>query len=197
MEELQELVDVAKNSMEEIDLTDGYIKALGCVWNIFGRCLDSKGLEYSPDAGRRFLLEEYGIGSGDSRRLSGVDKRRRRAMAVLENCYNHEPYRHVEDRRHETFFAACHETVFTDFLDGAAKTLADSTLCGYTYTLNRLSPSSSRAGWPTYTISIQSWLFGSWRKPRRLESTSRLCMPPRAVSADSANGSAPKATSTQ
>lgn len=140
MEELQELVEVAKNSMEEIDLADGYIKALGCVWNIFGRWLDSKGLGYSPDVGRRFLLEEYGIGSGDSSRLSGVDKRRRRAMAVLENCYKHEPYHRVEDRRYETFFAACHESVFTDFLDDVAKTVADSTLCSYAYTLNRLSP---------------------------------------------------------
>ena len=138
MEVIQNLVNEAVWSMEEAGLSDGYIRSFSSTWQAFDDWLVERGAGYSPELGGSFLLEAYGIGRGGS--TVSMERRRRRALAIIRNCHEHEPYRRVEDRKYESFFRECHEADLDEFLDELKKRYSDSTICAYVYVLNKLSP---------------------------------------------------------
>lgn len=133
MEVIRQLASEAERSMRDAGISDDYVGKLGETWRRFDAWLAERGVEYSPEAGDEFLAETDGSSVG-------MRRRRRRALAVLRNVHEHEPYRRAEDRRYESRFAACHEAVLNEFLDDVSDRYTTSTVCGYVYTLNRLSP---------------------------------------------------------
>lgn len=144
MEVIRELADTAEQSMRDAGLSSGYIETLSCTWRRFDRWLAERGLQYSPDLGDEFLADAYGVAGGDT--TVGMGRRRRRALAVLGNCFEHKPYRRVEDRRYESKIRECHELVLREFLEDLARSFSDSTVCAYVYMLNKLSPYLADAG---------------------------------------------------
>ena len=124
--------------MRKVGLSEDYIESLRSTWSAFDSWLSQRGVPYSPSLGEGFLLEEYGIGRGGS--TVYMERRRRRALAIIANCHEHEPYRRVEDRRYESKFCESHEVVLNEFLDSLRERYSDSTLCSYVHALNKLSP---------------------------------------------------------
>lgn len=91
MEVIRELVEEAERSMRGAGLSECYIDCLRGTWKAFDRWLSSKGLQYSPSHERAFLLDAYGVDGGST--TVGMCRRYRRALAILRNCHEHEPYR--------------------------------------------------------------------------------------------------------
>lgn len=145
MNAIRELTDEARRSMLGAGLSEGYVASLASTWRALDGWLSRRGVPYSPEVEKDFLRDEYGI-ADDGIRADGVGRRRRRALAVLRNCYEHRPYRRVEDRRYESRFRACHEKQLDAFLDGLRARYSESTLCGYVHMLNKLSPFLEEAG---------------------------------------------------
>lgn len=88
----QELIDFAKTSMEKTGYSAEYISALSSTWNALKQYMSGKGiLHFSAVTGIAFLQDQYNIRLDYFYcKLSKVDKRRKRAILVLNNCLEHE-----------------------------------------------------------------------------------------------------------
>jgi len=89
---LMELIEFASASMEETGYSKGYISTFFNTWNALTRYMDKKKINiYSPPLGKAFLQDRYSIPSNCTfQKLSQVDKRRKRAILMLDNCLEHE-----------------------------------------------------------------------------------------------------------
>lgn len=89
---MQELIEFAKTSMEQTGYSVEYISALSGTWNALKQYLSEKGiLHFSLATGRAFLQDQYDIRSDCTYcKLSKVDKQRKRAILILNNCLEHE-----------------------------------------------------------------------------------------------------------
>ncbi len=89
---LMELIEFASASMEKTGYTKGYISTFFNTWNALTRYMaEKKIIFYSPATGIAFLQDKYFILSNHTfEKLSQVDKRRKRAILVLDNCLEHE-----------------------------------------------------------------------------------------------------------
>ena len=87
-----ELIQLARTSMEHAGYSATYISALSITWDVLKTYLSKKGiLHFTPKAGTAFLQEKYNIDSDYNHpKLSEVDKRRKRAIFILNNCFEHE-----------------------------------------------------------------------------------------------------------
>ncbi|PLR77845.1 hypothetical protein CU633_08640 [Bacillus sp. V3-13] len=88
----QELIEFAKASMVQTGYSEEYISVLSGTWNALKKYLSQKSiLQFTPTIGISFLQDQYGIRSDCMyRKLSKVDKRRKRAILILNNCSEHE-----------------------------------------------------------------------------------------------------------
>ena len=146
MEVIADLVAEVEESMRDIGFAESYIAFLGHTWNALDRWLAERGLAYEPSLGRRFLLEEYGISDLGRYSATAMEQKRKRAVAVLENCYEHRPYRRVEDRRYSPCFREGHAAVLNAFLESIEGSYSGSTICGYAHMMNRLPPYLAERG---------------------------------------------------
>lgn len=137
----QELIDFAKASMEQTGYSVEYISALSSTWNALEQYLSGKGiLHFSPVTGMAFLQDRYGIRQDCTYcKLSKVDKRRRRAILILNNCLEHEAL--IAPKSHSPCkFAPQFEKEFQRFIDvRIAAGLALSTINRDISCLNKLS----------------------------------------------------------
>ncbi len=86
-QKIDELIAYAKSSLVKDGLSEEYITNLSFTWKSFKQYLDQNNLILNRDTRQKFLLECYGIQSGNNyARLRPIDKRRRRAINVLFNC---------------------------------------------------------------------------------------------------------------
>lgn len=87
-----ELIQLARASMEHAGYSAEYISALSSTWDVLKTYLPKKDiLHFTPKAGSTFLQEKYNINSDYNHlKLSEVDKRRKRAIIILNNCFEHE-----------------------------------------------------------------------------------------------------------
>ena len=88
----QELIEFAKASMIQSGYSEEYISVLSSTWNALKKYLSLKSiLIFTPKLGIAFLQDQYGIPPDCMyRKLSTVDKRRKRAIQILNNCSEHE-----------------------------------------------------------------------------------------------------------
>jgi integrase/recombinase XerD len=88
----QELIEFAKASMKQTGYSEDYISALSNTWNALKQYLSRKSiLHFSPSTGIAFLQDQYDIRSDYTYcKLSQVDKRRKWAILILNNCLEHE-----------------------------------------------------------------------------------------------------------
>jgi len=89
---LMELIEFASASMEKTGYSKGYISSFFNTWNALTRYMGEKKINiYSPPIGKTFLQDRYSILSNCVfQKLSKVDKRRKKAILVLDNCLEHE-----------------------------------------------------------------------------------------------------------
>ena len=60
-DDIRELIDFARNSLENAGFTENYITSLSYTWNAFQRyCLHHPN-DLNMDIGHQFLFEKYGI----------------------------------------------------------------------------------------------------------------------------------------
>ena len=90
----QELIEFAKASMEQTGYSAEYISALSSTWNTLKKHLSERSIpHFSTVTGIAFLQDQYNISSDCMYcKLSGVDKRRKRAILILNNCLEHETF---------------------------------------------------------------------------------------------------------
>lgn len=137
---LQELVIEARECMCTAGLTETYIVRLGRVWKSLGEWLEANGLEYTPELADRFLAEEYGLTSENKSEWRAMDKERSRAIIVLRDRYEREPYHRADVGVYRKAFDEAHDSILTDFLDDLSKVRTQTTVNAYVFTLNKLSP---------------------------------------------------------
>lgn len=91
LKKVQELIVFTKASMEQTGYSKEYISSYSYTWNALTRYMAEKNiLCYSPPVGIAFLHDRYSILADCTfGKLSQVDKRRRRAILVLNNCLEH------------------------------------------------------------------------------------------------------------
>lgn len=89
---VMELIEFASNSMVKTGYAKGYISSFFNTWNALTCYMaEKKIIFYSPAIGIAFLQDRYSILSNCTlEKLSKVDKRRKRAILVLDNCLEHE-----------------------------------------------------------------------------------------------------------
>jgi hypothetical protein len=89
---LMELIEFASASMVKTGYAKNYISSFFNIWNALTRYMaEKKIIFYSSATGIAFLQDRYSILSNCSfEKLSKVDKRRKRAILVLDNCLEHE-----------------------------------------------------------------------------------------------------------
>ena len=146
MEVLQQLVAEAQECTRAAGLTEAYIVRLGRVWRSLGKWLESDGLECTPELAERFLAEEYGITPENRSDRKPMDKERSRAIVVLRDRYEEEPYHRTDVSVYRKAFHGGHDAVLTEFLDGLSKVRTQTTVNAYVFTLNRLSPVLAERG---------------------------------------------------
>lgn len=128
MEVLQQLVAEAQECMRAAGLTEAHIVRLGRVWRSLGKWLESDGLEYTPELAERFLAEEYGITPENRSDRKPMDKERSRAIVVLRDRYEEEPYHRTDVSVYRKAFHGGHDAVLTEFLDGLSKVRTQTTV---------------------------------------------------------------------
>ena len=136
-----DLVEFAKESMEQAGYSADYISALSKTWNVLIRYLSKKNIPcYSSFAGTTFLKDLYNIRSDRPYcKLLGTDKRRKRAILILNNCTEHKTL-FVPPSYHVCNFSKRFERKFQMFIDSRIKQgYSLSTINGNIYCLNRLS----------------------------------------------------------
>lgn len=137
----QELIEFAKASMEQTGYSVEYISALSSTWNALEPYLSGKGiLHFSPAAGMAFLQDRYDIRSDCTYcKLSKVDKRRKRAILILNNCLEHKTL--IAPKSYSLCkFAPRFEKAFQRFIDVRMEAgLALSTINRDISCLNKLS----------------------------------------------------------
>ena len=143
---LQELVIEARECMRTAGLTETYVVRLGRVWESLGKWLEANGLEYTPELADRFLAEEYGLTPENKSEWKGMDKERSRAIVVLRDRYDGEPYHRADVGVYRKAFDEAHDSVLTDFLDDLSKVRTQTTVNAYVFTLNKLSPFLAERG---------------------------------------------------
>lgn len=137
---LQQLVSEAQECMRTAGLTETYIVRLGRVWKSLGGWLEANGLEYTPELADRFLAEEYGMTPETKSEWKAMDKERSRAIIVLRDRYEREPYHRTDVGVYRKAFDEAHDEVLTEFLDDLSKVRTQTTVNAYVFTLNKLSP---------------------------------------------------------
>lgn len=144
---IDELITQATLAMEGDGLGESYIKQISSTWNQLHEYLTKHELPFSAETALDFLEKQYGIIAGNNfAKLRPVDKRRRRAIHILINCY--EDGRITKEKTfwpcmfHEPFAGA-----FNQFLDERNKgNYALSTINRDIYSLNHLSKYLSDSG---------------------------------------------------
>ncbi|NSW92737.1 MAG: tyrosine-type recombinase/integrase [Firmicutes bacterium] len=137
---IDNLINYARNVLEEDGLTTDYVKQLLYAWNALNQYLHETGRSLSKETVSCFLKERYGIDpSINFAQLTSVNKRRRRAVHILVNCMEHglasipktySPYR----------FDAGFEQDFTAFIEGRkSQDLSLPTINRDIHCLNKLS----------------------------------------------------------
>jgi len=138
---IHELIEFAVASMEQTGYSEGYILSLSYTWNALKQHMYENDIPcFSTAAGTAFLEDRYNITSGCNYfKLSGVDKRRKRAILILNNCLEHEKLKAPKSYL-LCKFASQFETKFQKFTDMRSKTgLSISTLNRDIFCLNKLS----------------------------------------------------------
>lgn len=113
----QELIDFAKASMVQTGYSGEYISSFSSTWNALTLYLSNNyTLHYSPAIGITFLQERYGILTDCTyRKLTQVDKRRKKAIQILNNCLEHETFTAPKTHSLCKFSPDC-EQAFQDFV---------------------------------------------------------------------------------
>ena len=140
-ETVQDLTESAKESMEQTGYSANYISALSKTWNVLIRYLAEQGIPgYSTSAGTAFLKDLYDICSDQPYcKLSGTDKRRKRAILILNNCVEHKTL-FAPPSYHKCNFSIQFGRKFQMFIDSRTQQgFSLSTINGNIYCLNRLS----------------------------------------------------------
>ena len=88
---IEGLISYAKEVLTRDGLTEDYIIQLSHTWNAFERYIYETGMELTSKSGVIFLHEHYGVAPDASYfSLSGINRRRKRAISVLINCMEHD-----------------------------------------------------------------------------------------------------------
>ncbi len=137
---IDELIAYAKSSLVKDGLSEDYITNLSFTWKLFKQYLEQNNLILNRDTGQKFLLECYGIQSGNNyARLRPIDKRRRRAVNVIFNCLENGNATRMKSYW-ACLFAEPFQETFHAFLDERKKeNFALSTINRDIYGLNKLS----------------------------------------------------------
>lgn len=137
----RDLIYFAKESMKKAGYSADYISALSKTWSVLRRYLSEKNIPcYSSSAGNTLLKDLYNICPDRHYcKLSGTDKRRKRAILILNNCMEHNTL-FAPSSYHDCNFSKRFEEKFQMFIDLRIKQgFSLSTINGNIYCLNRLS----------------------------------------------------------
>ncbi|NLV82994.1 MAG: tyrosine-type recombinase/integrase [Spirochaetales bacterium] len=185
MQKTVEIIEAAKTAMLKDGLSAGYIKSLSYTWNSLLLYSYEKGVEFSEDLCWEFLSNQYGIRHEQNYlSLSGVDKRRKRAMLVLINTLKY-GLRSGDKYQCCRFCALCVDD-FNSFLEHRKKqNLSITTINKDIYGLNKLSlylelsaaESVRRINSPN-VIGFMKWLSAEGKVPmlREVAGTLRLLL---------------------
>ena len=88
---VNELIEYAVISMRNDGFSEDYITQLSYTWNQLVDFLKEKNLEFDRLTGSLFLKEKFDINDTVNYScLSGVSKRRKRAINILINCHEND-----------------------------------------------------------------------------------------------------------
>jgi integrase len=113
---LKDITDYAISVMRHDGLAEGYITRLSYTWNRLEQYLEERGSTLSLRACEEFLKETYGIKREDRViKLTGADKRHRRAVYMLLNCLEHDTVR-TPKLYERSVFSPLFEQMFSEFI---------------------------------------------------------------------------------
>jgi site-specific recombinase XerD len=137
---LKDITDHAISVMRQDGLTEGYITGLSSTWNCLEQYLEERESALSLTTCEDFLKETYGIERGHRIvRLTGVNKRHRRAVFMLLNCLEHDTVRKPKSYE-RSVFNPLFEPVFSEFIAvRKGQSLSMSTINRDIDCLNKLS----------------------------------------------------------